>query len=54
MESKFQLVPFDPALCGDKIELDFWLARFIVEIRCGDDTDYPQNTLTNIAAAIQL
>lgn len=33
--------------------LQFWMPRFINEIRRKDGTDYPPNTLTNIAAGIQ-
>lgn len=33
--------------------LQFWMPRFINEIRRKDGTDYSPNTLTNIAAGIQ-
>jgi len=33
--------------------LNFWLQRFIVEIRRKDGTPYPANTLTQIVAALQ-
>ena len=33
--------------------LDFWLQRFIVEIRRKDGTPYPPNTLTQIVAGLQ-
>lgn len=33
--------------------MNYWLARFITEVRRKDGTDYPPNFLTQITAAIQ-
>ena len=52
IEPRFQMVPSDPALCGQE-KLDFWLCRFIVEIRREDGTEYPPNTILNITSRIQ-
>ena len=38
---------------GSKPQLDYWVARFLYEIRRKDKTPYPGNTLSNIAAGIQ-
>ena len=46
------MVPSDPVLCEQE-ELDFWLCRFIVEIRREDGTEYPPNTLLSITSGIQ-
>ena len=34
-------------------ELNYWLSKFIMEIRRQDGTDYPPNSLTNIISGIQ-
>ena len=35
-------------------KLNYWMARFITEVRRKDGTDYPPNTLTQITAGLQL
>lgn len=34
-------------------DLNFWMQRFIVEIRRKDGSEYPPNTLTQIVAGLQ-
>ena len=38
---------------GTNCELNYWLSKFIMEIRRQDGTDYPPNSLTNIISGIQ-
>ena len=38
---------------GSLPALDYWLARFITEIKRRDGTDYPPNTLKSIASGVQ-
>ena len=41
-----------PHLLPSKEDLNHWMTRFIIEIRCKDGKEYPQNTLYSISCAI--
>ncbi|KAK6188604.1 hypothetical protein SNE40_004747 [Patella caerulea] len=49
---KGKLIPTDINTLNDE-ELQFWLQRFIVEIRRKDGTNYPPNTLVQIVSGLQ-
>jgi hypothetical protein len=43
-----------PALLNTTtVELTHWLSRFVVEVRKGDGTEYPPNTLHHTVAGLQ-
>lgn len=46
------VIPEDICLLSD-CDLNFWMQRFIVEIRRKDGSEYPPNTLTQIVAGLQ-
>ena len=47
-----ETIPEDICELSNK-DLNFWMQRFIAEIRREDGTDYPPNTLTQIVAGLQ-
>ena len=51
-KDKHSPVPLDIS-SSNVTNLDYWLSRFILEIRCPDGKPYPPRTLQNIASAIQ-
>lgn len=52
LEPGFPL-PLDVAEIRDYVMLDYWLQRFVVEIRMKDGKPYPADTLIQICSGIQ-
>jgi len=45
-------VPVDLSIYPEEI-MNFWMGRFVTEIRRKEGTEYPPNTFTNITAGLQ-